>query len=334
MAACAPFHVSLVAVPGSLSSPITGLYELLTSFPMVASHYEGVPAASPFEVDIVGRARSTLIAPSGLPIAIQRSIGEVERSDIVIIPAMAVEAGETGRHPELARWLRRMHERGAVLCSACTGLALLAETGLIDGHRATTHWSFAPILQRAFPHIEMCLHEVLVTAGEREEFVMAGGAASWQDLALYLVERFVGTTAARAIARFELLERHASGQSPYLPFSPRTGHGDAVVLEAQHWLRDNFAVANPVGAMTRMSGLSLRAFERRFRKATGYSPIRYVQHARIEEAKRRLECGDASIDRISWEVGYEEAAAFRRLFKRIARITPGAYRRRFARPRA
>ncbi|MFA7506373.1 MAG: helix-turn-helix domain-containing protein [Burkholderiaceae bacterium] len=330
MAGSAALHVSLAAVPGSLSSPITGLYELLTSFPVVADFYDDVPAISPFDVEIVGRSRKTLTAPSGLPIRIQRSIAEIEHSDIVILPAMAVEPGKHRQHPELVRWLRGMHERGAVLCSACTGLVLLAETGLLEGRRATTHWSFAPAMQQAFPGIEMCVHEVLVTAGEREEFVMAGGAASWQDLALYLIERFVGVAASRAIARFELLERHASGQTPYLPFSPRTGHGDALVLESQRWLDENFPLANPVAAMTRLSGLSLRSFERRFRKATGYSPMNYVQHTRVEEAKRRLERDDASIDRISWEVGYEEAAAFRRVFKRIVRMTPGIYRRKFA----
>src|SRR5690606_6994546 len=182
MAAAPPFHVSLVAVPGSLSSPITGLYELLTSFPVVADFYEGVPAFSPFAVEIVGQARSTITAPSGLPILVQRSIRELERSDIVIVPAMAVETGKQRRHPELAQWMRRMHERGAILCSACTGLAVLAETGLLDGRQATTHWSFAPSMRQAFPDIDLCIDEVLVTAGEREEFVMAGGAASWQDL--------------------------------------------------------------------------------------------------------------------------------------------------------
>lgn len=327
-----PLHVSLAAVPGSLSSPITGLYELLTAFPVVADLYKGVPASSPFEVEIVGPARTTITAPSGLPITIQRSIGEIERTDIVIVSTMAVDEGSQNRHPELVDWMRRMHHRGALLCSACTGLVVLAETGLLDGRQATTHWTFAPSFQRSFPSVELCIDEVLVTAGEREEFVMAGGAASWQDLALYLIGRFVSPTASQAIAKYELLERHAEGQTPYLPFSPRTQHGDALILSLQQWLRTNFSVASPVGEMTRRSGLSPRAFERRFRRATGYSPIDYVQRCRIEEAKRRLERTDMPIDQISWDVGYEDAAAFRRLFKRIARVTPGAYRKKFSMP--
>ena len=332
MAGSSPLHVSLAAVPGSLSSPITGLYEVLTAFPVVANFYDGLPAASPFQVEIVGPERTTITAPSGLPITIQRSIREIERTDIVIVSTMAVGEGSQNRHPELVEWMRRMHERGALLCSACTGLVVLAETGLLDGRQATTHWSFAPCFRHNFPNVDLCLDEVLVTAGEREELVMAGGAASWQDLALYLIGRFVSPAASQAIAKYELLERHTEGQTPYLPFSPRTQHGDSLVLGLQQWLETNFSVASPVAEMTRKAGLSPRAFERRFRQATGYSPISYVQRIRIEEAKRRLERTDTSIDQISWNVGYEDAAAFRRLFKRIARITPGVYRRKFKMP--
>ena len=215
-----------------------------------------------------------------------------------------------------------MHARGAMLCSACTGLGLLAVTGLLEGRQATTHWAFGPGFRQAFPNVELCLDEVLVTAGEREEFAMSGGAPSWQDLVLYLIGRFVSPVAAQAVAKFELLERHAEGQAPYLPFLPRTQHGDAMVSSQQDWLNSNYAVGSPVAEMTRRSGLSARAFERRFKRATGFGPIAHVHQVRIEQAKRKLEQTDLPIDQISWEVGYEDAAAFRRLFKRIARVTP------------
>lgn len=326
-----PLHVSLVAIPGTLSMPIAGLFEVLTAFPVVAEFYDGVPSAPPFKVEIVGMERTTISAASGLPIAVQRAIGDINRTDIVIIPTMAVDQGwQTGRHSGLVDWMKQMHAQGALLCSACTGLVILAETGLLDGRQATTHWAFGPSFQQNFPAIELRLDEVLVTAGEQEEFVMSGGAASWQDLVLYLIGRFVSPTAALAIAKFELLERHAEGQAPYLPFQPRTQHGDSLVLGFQKWLGNNFAIASPVAEMTRKAGLSQRTFERRFRCATGLSPITYVQHVRIEEAKRRLEQTEAPIDDISWNVGYEDAAAFRRVFKRIARVTPGRYRRKFA----
>ena len=129
-----------------------------------------------------------------------------------------------------------------------------------------------------------------------------------------------------------LLQWHVDGQAPYVVFEKPTEHGDAVVLIAQEWLNDHFTVAAPVDEMVRRSGLAERSFKRRFKKATGYSPITYVQHLRIEEAKRRLERTDAPVDEISWNVGYQDPAFFRRLFKRITRITPAVYRRKFRLP--
>lgn len=326
-----PIHVSLVAVPGSLAMPLAGLYEVLTAFPVVANFHDGVPSSPPFKVEIVGTAPGTVTAGSGLPITIERAVAEIAHTDVVIVPTMAVEEGwAVGRHPELVEWMRRMHAREAVLCSACTGLGLLAETRLLDGLPATTHWAFGQSFREVFPKVELRLDEVLVTAGEREEFIMSGGAASWQDLVLYLIGRFVSPVAAQAMAKFELLERHAEGQAPYLPFLPETQHGDRLVFRQQDWLAENFSVASPVAEMIGRSGLSDRAFERRFKRATGLTPIVYVQHVRVEQAKRKLEQSDLPIDQIGWEVGYEDSAAFRRLFKRIARVTPSIYRRKFA----
>jgi transcriptional regulator GlxA family with amidase domain len=161
---------------------------------------------------------------------------------------------------------------------------------------------------------------------------MSGASASWHDLVLYLVARHVGPAAAQAIAKFMLLQWHVDGQAPYVVFEAPTDHKDAAILDVQKWLNDYFTVAAPVEEMVKRSGLAERSFKRRFTKATGYSPIAYVQHLRIEEAKRRLERTDAPIDEISWAVGYEDPAFFRRLFKRITRITPGAYRRKFRFP--
>jgi transcriptional regulator GlxA family with amidase domain len=247
---------------------------------------------------------------------------------------MMVEDGEwkKGRYPAIVNWLSDMHVQGAMLCSACSGVLLLAETGLLDGREATIHWAYARTFRRNFPNVRLRLEKVLVTAGDRQQFVMSGASASWHDLVLYLVARHVGPVAAQAIAKFMLLQWHVDGQAPYTVFEAPTDHGDAAILDTQRWLNEYFTVAAPVEEMVRRSGLAERSFKRRFKKATDYSPIAYVQHLRIEEAKRRLERTDTPIEEISWAVGYEDPAFFRRLFKRITRITPGAYRRKFRFP--
>jgi transcriptional regulator GlxA family with amidase domain len=155
---------------------------------------------------------------------------------------------------------------------------------------------------------------------------------TWHDLVLYLIARHVGATAAQTLARYFALQWHHDGLAPYVVFRGRTDHGDAAVADAQSWLATHFAVASPVEEMVRRSGLAERTFKRRFTEATGMAPIDYVQRLRIEDAKRRLERTEASADEISWQVGYEDAAFFRRLFKRVTKLTPGAYRKRFQVP--
>jgi transcriptional regulator GlxA family with amidase domain len=328
MVASQRIDVSLVAVPDAAVSTLGGLYDVLNMLEDVA------PNKTPFAVKIIGSTRSAVNTASGLPVAVHRAVEEVERTDIVIVPSLLLDQGEwrTGRYPELVTWLSSMHARGALLCSACSGVLLLAETGLLDGWEATLHWAYARTFQRNFPNVRLRLEKVLVVTGEGERFVMSGASSSWHDLALYLIARHAGPAAARSIAKFFLLQWHVDGQAPYIVFQEDTKHGDAVILAAQAWLSHHVAEANPVERMVRQSGLAERSFKRRFRKATGYSPITYVQHLRVEAAKEQLESTRTPVDSISWDVGYEDPAFFRRLFKRVTGLTPAAYRRKFRLP--
>jgi len=329
-----PLHVSLMAVPDAMVSPISGLYEVLSSFELLGSFDDSVPENSPFRVEIVAPTAGPTRTASGLPVGAHRTIDDLDRTDIVIIPSMLIEGGEwkCGRYPAVVNWLTHVHAGGAMLCSACSGVLLLAETHLLDGREATIHWAYARTFQLNFPQVRLQLAKVLVVAGERQEFVMSGASASWHDLVLYLVARYVSPTAAQAISKFMLLQWHLDGQAPYVVFEAPLDHGDAVILGAQRWLTDHFAVASPVEEMVRRSGLAERSFKRRFTNATGLAPIAYVQQLRVEDAKRRLERTDASIDEITWKVGYEDPAFLRRLFKRLTGMTPGAYRRKFRLP--
>ncbi|MGD8282364.1 MAG: helix-turn-helix domain-containing protein [Gemmatimonadota bacterium] len=329
-----PIRVTLIATPDAQVAPLSGLYETLTAFRLLAAVEPEVPEA-PFEVEIAAPAGDTVQGASGLTLTDLRSLDEIGHTDIAIVPLMMVEDSDwvPGRYPGVVTWLRDRHDAGALLASACTGVLLLAETGLLDGWDATIHWAFAPTFRRNFPDVRLRPREVLVTAGDHEELVMSGGVMSWHDLALHLIARHVGPSAAQGIARMLMLEWHGEGQAPYIAFAPSLDHGDAVVARLQRWLAESHAVANPVDEMVERSGVARRTLERRFRKATGHSPIRYVQNLRIAEARRSLERTGLSVERIARSVGYENTAYFTRLFRRVTRLTPGAYRRKFRGPR-
>jgi transcriptional regulator GlxA family with amidase domain len=329
-----PLRVALVATPEAQISPLSGLFETLNAFGLL-EHFEPSVPKRPFAVEIAAPPdEGSVGSAGGLRLGAHRAYEEIADADIVILPLMMLDGPEwvTGRYPGLVQWLREMHEAGAMLCSACTGVLLLAETGLLRGREATIHWAFASTFRRNFPDVQLRTDEALITTGDRRELVMTGGVTSWHDLALQLIARHVGPTAAQAMAKLMMLHWHTEGQAPYVVFSPTREHGDGLVLRLQVWLDGNFAVASPVEEMVHMAGVPRRSMERRFAKATGLTPLAYVQALRIEEAKRRLERTQAPVDEIGCQVGYENSAFFRRLFKRSTRMTPGAYRRKFRMP--
>ncbi|WP_227369752.1 GlxA family transcriptional regulator [Halomonas sp. M20] len=324
-----PFRVSLVAIPDAVVSTLSGIYDVMNAFDMMASD-----GPAPFRIEIVGEVTGPLGLASGVPIEVQRPIDDIAATDIVIVPSilLQLDGWQRGRYPRLVEWLSAMHRDGAVLCSACSGLFLLAETGLFNGRDATVHYGYAREFAATYPTIPIHPERVLVITGRREELISSGASMTWHDLVLYLIARYTGAAAAQAIARFFALQWHQDGLAPYIVFEGRDDHGDSEILRAQRWLRDHFSVACPVEEMIKRSHLAERTFKRRFTLATGLAPLAYVQRLRIEEAKRRLERAQDPIDEIGWRVGYEDPAFFRRLFKRTTGLTPGAYRRHFRVP--
>lgn len=333
--------MSLAVLPDAGLGSLTGMYDTLSCFPLLGTIDAAVPTTPPFAVELVAAGDGIQPTASGIPLPVDRAVGSPGRTDIAIVPSLIVQDGRwvPGRHPELVEWLREVHAGGGILCSACSGALLIAETGLLSGRAVTLHPAYAPTFRDNYPDVPLRLDEVLIASGARQELVMSGASASWHDLVLYLVARHVGPTAAQALAKFLLLQWHTDGQAPFVPFDPPREHGDAAVAEAQEWLRTHYAVAAPVAELVARSGLPERTFKRRFSAATGFAPIAYVQRVRVEEAKRRLERTAEPVEAISWAVGYEDPASFRRLFRRVTGISPSAYRRKlqlpaFARPGA
>jgi transcriptional regulator GlxA family with amidase domain len=325
-------RISLVAVPEASPGTLAGLHEVFCEFAPLSRVDPAVAGEQPFALDIVTPRPGPMRLGMGLALTESRSVDDVVSTDIVIVPPVMAPADadwQTGRYPEVLAWMHRMHDAGAQICSACSGALLLAETGLLDGRTATTHWALAGTFQRLFPAVSLALDKTLIIEGERRQFMLSGAASAWQDLALCLIAQHLGTAVAQAVARFHALNAHLDGMAPYAVFVPRLDHGDAAVTRAQRWIAENLACRSPVESMSARADMAARNFKRHFTRATGYTPIHYVQALRIEEAKRLLERTTESVGEIAWRVGYDEPAFFRRLFKRLVGLTPNEHRRRF-----
>lgn len=218
---------------------------------------------------------------------------------------------------------------GAMLYSACSGAVMLAETGLLDGREATSHWGYQDLFRTRYPKVRFHPEPNLVFADTAGRIVTAGGTTSWHDLALHIISRHASPGEALRIAKVYLLKWHGEGQLPYATLVRRTPHADAVVRKCEQWLNDHFQAGEAIKQAVALSGIPERTLKRRFKAATGAALIDYLQNLRVEAAKRVLEDSQRPVEEISAEVGYEDPSFFRRLFKRRTGLTPTQYRRMF-----
>jgi transcriptional regulator GlxA family with amidase domain len=284
-----------------------------------------------FDTRIVAASGDGFTCAGGIPIVPQASFADIERADAVIVTDLALdpETDHRGRWPQAEAWMAEMYRGGSLLCSVCSGSVMLAGTGLLDGRRATTHWVYVDHFRRFYPAVCLEPARILVAAGDEQRIVTTGGMAAWEDLALYLIARFYGEAMALNAARLYLFGDRSEGQLLFAAMGRPKRHDDAAVARSQAWIAEHYDTPSPVQGMARESGLAERSFKRRFRQATGYTPIDYVQTLRVEEAKQLLEATSQPIDAIARQAGYEDPTSFRRVFKRLAGVTPGRYRQRF-----
>ena len=323
-------RIALLVIPEVAASTLYGMLDVLASAGRDwASLVEGREGESVLDPRLV-----SLRGPGPMEIAngvqVMPDLDDRTIPDVVCVPEVAVAPGTVlteSHHAEIA-WLRRCYEAGAVVATACSGAMLLAETGLLEGAEATTHWAYCDALS-CYPGIQVYPNRALVVSGEGGRLIMAGGGTSWEDLALYLVARLVSVDEAMHIARLFLIDWHDVGQLPYAALARNRQVDDAVIARCQAWIAEHYEEPSPVASMIQLSELTERTFSRRFKQATGMAPIEYVHTLRLEEAKQLLESGDEPVEAVAQEVGYEDAAFFGRLFRRKVGVTPTQYRKRF-----
>jgi transcriptional regulator GlxA family with amidase domain len=326
-------QVSLVVFPECDPSIVYGVFDTLwfAGIEWVNGETRGEHL---FEPRIVTAEPGVMRLCTGVSIVSQATIAEIAKTDVVFVPNVLVNSANDLRKLDrrLLDWITRMHADGAQTYAACGGSLVLAEAGLLEGEQATTHWGYVPLFRQQYPNVDLHEDRILVQAGRGQTILCSGGASSWQDLALLLIAKFGGTDEAIRISKFFLYQWHRDGQLPYASMMSSGAHGDAAIERCQTWLAQNYERADIIAELVQRSGLPKRTFDRRFRTATGYSPLAYVQALRIEEAKHLLETGNQPIDEIAREVGYTDLASFRRLFRRQVGMSPGDYRKKLQLP--
>jgi transcriptional regulator GlxA family with amidase domain len=325
-------NVALLAVPEVTASTLFGIFDIMASSGRDwAALTTGQPGQSALNPYIVARGKESFKALNDITVTPHYALGEEPRPDIVCVPDFFIMPGDScaGRFDSETRWLNECYNSGAVIASACSGALLLAEAGLLDDCDATIHWGFRDMLEKHYPKVRFHPNRTLVVAGEDGRIITGGGGTTWQDLALFIIAKFVSVKDAVEVAKVNLIDWHDLGQQSYASLVTKRHTGDAQIADCQAWVAENYAEAAPVAAMIEMSGLAERSFTRRFSQATGMTPLQYVHAVRLEEAKQMLETTDDAIEAIANEVGYEDASFFGRLFLRNVGVTPAQYRRRY-----
>lgn len=312
-------EVGLILYPGVQLAGIYGLSDLLLTANRVMA--QEAPSQPPIRIshwtlekDILTRNFASFTEPPGRLFA------------LVLAPTLGDPPSPTLAAPYLG-WLQAQYRAGVILTSVCAGTFLLAETGLLDGRAATTHWMHADAFRQRFPQIRLEVERMLADEGD---VITAGGLMAWTDLGLRLVERLRGTAIMISTARAMLIDPPGREQRFYSKFMPQLAHGDKAILHAQLALRQDHGKEISLPALANAAGLEQRTFLRRFRAATGFTATQYAQRLRIARAQELLQQRDGSVDQIAWEVGYADPASFRKIFTRITGLSPSAYRRRLS----
>ena len=320
-------EVTILLLDGTFSSTAIGPMEVFRHTGTLWNFLTGKRQVPRFRVTIASVDGRAVRCDGPIHIQPDVALSAIRKTDLIFIPTTGLRLDDMiGSYGPIVPWLRRWHKRGAAIASVCSGVGLVAATGLLDGKRATTHWGLAERFREQYPKVKW-MPELMVT--EDRGLYCGGGVHAALDLTLFLVEKFCGHEVAMQSAKAMLIETPRAWQAGFAIIPLKTEHSDDSVSSAQEWLHQNFHRNFPLEAPARRVGMSLRNFVRRFKQATGDSPLAYLQKLRVAAAKRLLESDHRTMQEISDAVGYQDVAFFRGLFQRHTGVSPSAYRRSF-----
>lgn len=319
--------ITFVAAEGCLASGIAGLLDMFTIANMWAAHLSGDPEP-PFATEIVTRGGEPVVSGGCMQMLPHRAMEDALATDLVLIPPfIPVPDPDRDDTAAVRQWIVDHHRRRTPVAALCTGVFLLAETGLLDGRTATTNWQFAAKFRRRFPAVDL-RPEYLLT--EADGLICTGAATAYYNLGLQIIGRYGSAELASACAKALLLDPNRDSQTPYFMLPRQRGHSDQEVAKAQRYLEENFSTGVAIDEVARHVRISPRHFKRRFKQATGHAPMQYLQLVRIEAARKKLETTTETVEEVTQYIGYEDSSTFRRLFKHHTGLSPREYRDKFS----
>lgn len=280
-----------------------------------------------FKVELVGMTKEVKLNNSLFSVHADKLLHEVEHTDLIFVPAISGNVGYAMEaNEDLIPWIVKQYAKGAEVASLCLGAFLLASTGLLNGRKCSTHWLFANQFREMFPDVELVDGSIITDA---QGLYSSGGANSYWNLLLYLVEKYTDRDTAILAAKYFAIDIDRESQLAFMMFQGQKGHEDAKIKKAQEFIDGNYQERITVDQLADMLALGRRSFERRFKSATKNTVIEYIQRVKIEAAKRSFESSRKNITEVMFDVGYTDTKSFRDVFKKITGLTPIEYRNKY-----
>ena len=318
--------VAIVAAENCLSSVVYGVQDI---FAIANEFMEASDAYGPedlFRPVIVGTDK-TVTSFSNVALHTNLKIDEVKEAEFIIVTPIGKNLQATVQQSTaITNWLGNMAQHNARLCGICTGVFLLAATGLLDGKQATTNPNRATQFHKHYPTVDLQVNRLITDSGD---ILCCGATYAFVDLIIYLIEKECGSDIAIQCARNLVTDKNRTDQRPYIPFQPKQFHHDKVVRAVQERIHENYQLPLPLGELASAVGVSMRNLTRRFKVATDQTPKAYLQAVRIDKTREMLEMTDESFENITVAVGYEDVRSFGRLFAKKTGLSPKVYRERF-----
>ncbi len=323
-------HLTIL-VPNGHPNPIT-IISTFMAFMQAEKHHTLKTGQSVFgQVTIAGTSDKVDVYNGIFSVTPVRDISEITKTDLVIIPAFLPQTSpeqNIGLNEKMMDWITLQYKQGAEIASLCTGAYLLAATGIANGQKCSIHWNDAEKFRSMFPKVDLVADQVITY---ENGIYTCGGAFSFMNLILYLLEKNYGREMAILCSKLFQIDIDRSSQSPYMVFNGQKSHNDPIVLRAQESIEQNITEKFSVESLAQKLAVSRRNLDRRFINATGNTPNEYAQRVRIELAKKQLETTRKTIQEVMFEVGYSDQKTFRDTFKKISGLSPLEYKSKYNR---